>query len=643
MLSRKLLVQAGLKSGGHHHHSARRRLAVTAQTSARIGSGINTHDNRFNSSSHVITRRGVPSRTFASAVELDQSSNNLANSTSTSTTVSKEDLSKPKQQKQQPSNGGGGRLPIPDFNDAKAAYESKTNGQLAKAVMAFGLCQVRPLVRHSENLLKTTRNVAGDRITDGILKQTLFGHFCAGESEQGIKPTIAELERVGIGSILDFAAEDDGEHTAQPATGIDRSGTSKDEACEIVERNYPKVRMYDYESEAACDKHVETFKKCINSVANLQKDGFAAIKVTALGNPKLLSRMSRAIVEAQNLFAKFDQDGDGLIGMEEFQRGLDLFFIDNKDTQEFKQRVQELMPTDSSGTGYDTDRKVDYITWSMLLAPADLPKITAGCREVGPLALAAPTEEEVELIEKMYERGHALAQEAARCGVRLLVDAEQVRFQPAIDNLVLDLQRTYNACSSAEFPIIYNTYQCYLKDAGERLRADVVRSERYDYHFGAKLVRGAYMESERALADSMGLPSPIHDTIQDTHDCYNDSVKFLLEHSVKSEQGVEVMCATHNQETIELAIQAMNELGIDPKANTISFAQLFGMMDNLTFNLGKHGYRAYKYVPYGEVKMVMPYLIRLANENSAIAGGAAKELRMISGELKRRMFGKSAK
>ena len=101
------------------------------------------------------------------------------------------------------------------------------------------------------------------------------------------------------------------------------------------------------------------------------------------------------------------------------------------------------------------------------------------------------------------------------------------------------------------------------------------------------------------------------------------------------------MCATHNQETIELAIKVMSELGINPKANTISFAQLFGMMDNLTFNLGKHGYRAYKYVPYGEVKMVMPYLIRRANENSAIAGGAAKELRMISGELKRRLLSRA--
>jgi proline dehydrogenase len=107
------------------------------------------------------------------------------------------------------------------------------------------------------------------------------------------------------------------------------------------------------------------------------------------------------------------------------------------------------------------------------------------------------------------------------------------------------------------------------------------------------------------LAETLGRPSPIHDTIEDTHKCYNDSVDFLLEHSVKSDNQVEVMVASHNQGSIEKAIESMNKHGIDRKGPTISFGQLFGMSDNLTFNLGKHGYRAYKYVPYGEVKMVV--------------------------------------
>jgi proline dehydrogenase len=136
----------------------------------------------------------------------------------------------------------------------------------------------------------------------------------------------------------------------------------------------------------------------------------------------------------------------------------------------------------------------------------------------------------------------------------------------------------------------------------------------------------------------MGLPSPIRDTIQDTHDCYNESVDFLLRHSVESDQKIELMCATHNQKSIELAIDAMNKYGIDRNDPSICFSQLYGMADNLTFNLGKHGYRAYKYVPYGEVHEVMPYLIRRARENSAIVKGASKESDMIIAELRRRLL-----
>lgn len=290
---------------------------------------------------------------------------------------------------------------------------------------------------------------------------------------------------------------------------------------------------------------------------------------------------------------------------------------------------------DPTGSG-----QVDYITWSKLFTPRDLPAVTKSCREIGPLAGAAPTEEEVELIEKMHERAYSLAEEAFQCGTRLLIDAEQSRVQPAIDNLTLELQQTYNATDKTDMPIIFNTYQCYLKDTMEHLELDVERSERFNYHFACKLVRGAYMESERARAEKMDYPSPIHDTIEDTHECYNDAVAYLARHSVESkDKQVEIMCATHNQESIEKAITVMNEYGIDRSAPTLHFAQLYGMSDNLTYNLGKHGFRAYKYVPYGEVSEVMPYLMRRAQENSALMGNASRELSLLRTELLRRMRG----
>ena len=148
------------------------------------------------------------------------------------------------------------------------------------------------------------------------------------------------------------------------------------------------------------------------------------------------------------------------------------------------------------------------------------------------------------------------------------------------------------------------------------------------------------MESERALAAENNVESPIFDTIKETHDCYNDAVKFLLNCSANNkstDKQIELMVASHNQESIEKAIEVMNLYNIDRTSSTICFAQLYGMADNLSFNLGKHGYRAYKYVPYGEVHEVMPYLLRRARENSAIVGGASKETSMITAELRRRL------
>ena len=196
---------------------------------------------------------------------------------------------------------------IPDFDDSQATFESKPTKDLLRATFVYTLCRIQPIVNNSEALLKLTRRVFGNTITDAILKATLYGHFCAGEDEQRLQPAIAELRRNGIGGILDYAAESDIEPTPQnlqPLPGF-----------------IQPARIYDYESEAGCDRHVDVFRSCIRSVANVSPDGFAAIKVTALGNPKLLERMSIAITESKNLFAKFDENGNGFISREEFEKG----------------------------------------------------------------------------------------------------------------------------------------------------------------------------------------------------------------------------------------------------------------------------------------------------------------------------------
>lgn len=586
-------------------------------------------------------RRGTTSHCFSSVAE-----DNLSNTAGAASTTGQSPKGSTNN-KQTSSYSSFKPNPIPDFSYAKAAWSSKSTKELVVGGLSFSLCRVPFLVRHADALLRYSRRILGDTLTDFVLKQSLFGHFCAGEDERTIQPVIQRLEQAGIGSILDFAAENDGSQSNNTRKERARHSSNSSIASKPLEQViltqaadnannmegnlHPKVRMYDYESETQCDDHVQTFLKCIQDVSNLQKDGFAAIKVTALGNPVLLERMSRAIVETQHLFARFDTNGDGLISKEEFERGYQICFRD--DDVKMKEMIDQLQHDRKSNM-------IDYISWSMLLQPRDLPKLTAGCRDIGPLAMATPTEEEVILIERMFQRGQTLAEEAAKVGTRLLVDAEQARFQPAIDNHVLDLQRRYNSTDVSSFPVIYNTYQCYLVDSLQRLKMDVERSERFGYHFGAKLVRGAYMESERALATALGYPSPIHATIEDTHSTYNTAVEFLLRHAKTTDKQVELMVASHNQRSVEAAIAAMNEIGIDRKSPTISFAQLYGMMDHLTYNLGLHGYRVYKYVPYGPVKLVLPYLIRRANENSSVAGASALELQMIRNELSRRTFGR---
>jgi proline dehydrogenase len=523
--------------------------------------------------------------------------------------------------------------PVPNFDDSRVAYETKRLSQLVRAYITFKLCQIPFFVRHADTLLRLSYQLLGKRITNALLQQTFFGHFCAGKDEMAILPVVQSLERSGVGIILDFAAEDD---STPPPSHVSNSdphvySAMNDIAEKISSDNtaITQARQYDYESEKKCDDHVQTFLRCIRSASHLQQsNGFAAIKVTALGNPKILERMSRAIVAAQNLFATFDIDKNGLVSRNEFEQGYHLFFHDSEHS-----RMREMMNAAETSSGH-----IDYITWSMMLRPSELPLIVKGCKQVGPLSQSTPTLEEIALFERMCERMQELANEAAKTGTRLLVDAEQVRFQPAIDSMVLDLQRAYNTKESNPFPVVYNTYQCYLKDTLHRLEIDLERSRRYNYHFGAKLVRGAYLESERDLANTFGYPSPVHDTIEETHHDYNQAIEFLLQHAVSSDPSLEVMVASHNQESVVKALAKMQKYGIDASSSTICFAQLLGMSDNLTFTLGAHGYRAYKYVPYGEIHLVMPYLIRRANENSSIASGAVRELRLIRNELGRRIF-----
>jgi hypothetical protein len=204
-----------------------------------------------------------------------------------------------------------------DFADPASAHGSKTTPELLRAIAVLRLCRLPFLVRHSDALLKLSTKVLGRDITDGLLRRTFFGHFCAGEDGDDARRVVERLRRDNVGPILDYAAEGDGTATAE-----DAPPPPPPPPAAAPPFNQP-ARVYSYASEVECDRHASIFASCIRSardVTPIPGRGFAAIKVTALGDPALLERMSSAIVEVRSLFGKFDVGGTGSIGRDEFER-----------------------------------------------------------------------------------------------------------------------------------------------------------------------------------------------------------------------------------------------------------------------------------------------------------------------------------
>lgn len=226
------------------------------------------------------------------------------------------------------------------------------------------------------------------------------------------------------------------------------------------------------------------------------------------------------------------------------------------------------------------------------------------------------------------ERVKLICEAGKENNVPIFIDAEETWFQDAIDELAEDLMKTYNRKRA----MIFNTVQLYRKDRLQYLKASYQKAIEEDYVLGVKLVRGAYMEKERNRAKEQGYPSPIHENKAATDDDYDRALRFCVEHH----PSIELLCGTHNEQSCKLLTELMAENGIEVSDRNIFFSQLYGMSDNISFNLAAERYNVVKYVPYGPVLEVMPYLIRRAEENTSIAGQTGRELSLIIKEKARR-------
>ncbi len=240
-------------------------------------------------------------------------------------------------------------------------------------------------------------------------------------------------------------------------------------------------------------------------------------------------------------------------------------------------------------------------------------------------AIAEEDNAEWARVEARMERICASAHAA---DVPVLVDAEESWIQSAIDAMAERMMDRFNH----DHAIVYNTVQLYRHDRLPYLKAAHQRAVQGGYQFGVKLVRGAYMEKERARAVEQGYPDPIQPDKATSDRDYDAAIRFCVDHLA----NMAVVAGTHNEESSLLLAGLMNERGIAHDDPRICFSQLLGMSDNISFNLAAAGYRVAKYVPYGPVREVLPYLIRRANENTSARGQTGRELGLILAEMKRR-------
>jgi len=230
--------------------------------------------------------------------------------------------------------------------------------------------------------------------------------------------------------------------------------------------------------------------------------------------------------------------------------------------------------------------------------------------------------------DRVTDRVNRICGKSHEYGIPILIDAEETWIQDPIDQLVYQMMARYNQ----EKPIVFNTYQMYRADMLDNLKKALHYAVADNYYLGAKLVRGAYMEKERERAKEKGYPSPIHPTKEDTDTSFDQALKFCVD----NKQRISLVAGSHNEQSNYLLTVLMEKHSMKPGDTRVWFSQLYGMSDNISFNLAANGYNVVKYLPYGPVKAVMPYLIRRAAENSSVAGQSSRELMLISQELERR-------
>ncbi|XP_063871433.1 hydroxyproline dehydrogenase-like [Scylla paramamosain] len=470
-----------------------------------------------------------------------------------------------------------------DFGNVNWVFRHKTTRELMRGLLVLHACAVDPLVTHSYKLMKFGQRLMGERVL-GLLMAPFYYQFVAGNTEAELGRVSGILADVGVRLMVAPMLETDlGE-------GVDEQ--------EMYLRNLTKTLLLVGQSRR-------------QSVLGGSRP-VCQTKMTAHLTADVLKRVSDAY---QSLSLEGKVKAVATLG--------DLM-------------VEEVK---AKGSSSSSSPSVKRLLLSLPLQETDAQRL-------------------ISCLPRLHQLGwHCVVVVAwlqgRRCrddGVVLAVDAEWTYTNPAINLMTLALMHIFNRGEAGEIvrPVIWNTYQGYLKAAVENLQEDLAVASLLgsDVSFGAKLVRGAYMERERAWAAEQGHPDPVNDTYEDTCTVYNRMVRVMLEEVARAGAAAKlqgtassraVMVATHNEESVVRAAELVGRLGLDPQGGDVVFAQVYGMAENISVPLAAAGFLVYKSVPVGTVGEVLPYLSRRAAENRAVMRGARRERQLLAKELAARV------
>ncbi|KAK4313436.1 hypothetical protein Pmani_015219 [Petrolisthes manimaculis] len=477
-----------------------------------------------------------------------------------------------------------------DFSGSNWVFRHKTTRELIRGLMVLNICSIDPLVNHSYKLLTSGKWLVGPWILRRLVAP-FYNQFVAGDTEEEMGRISQRLAQSNIRLMVAPMLETD--------LGVDHD----------AHKYETFLLMLRWKQGKTVRKELEEDRKFNRAQSPAECTGGSETHLSdqAHGTP-----YSRHIGGSCHILY-FTSLVPGTIHTCVSTEYLTLDFTGRVAAVE---AVGELMA--EAGEAGDE--------WQ--------PSLTS----LHPLNLNPSVAREVlQCLQRLHQLGSACVRE----DVVLAVDAEFTYTNPAISLLTLAMMKVFN--NPAAPPIIWNTYQGYLKAGVEILKEDLRLVESMgdgSVRFGAKIVRGAYLEHERARAAELGYPDPVNDTYEDTGRSYDRMVEVMLD-EVSSGRGQhcrQVIVSSHNEASITHAVSVMTRLALNPVSGDVVFGQVYGMADNITIPLAASGLLVYKSVPMGNVNEVLPYLSRRAAENRAVLRGARREKQLLKEELVHRLF-----